>query len=128
MGGNGGTGGSGTGGMGGMGGSTPAGCTEATADDHLNDKNVDISFPGANLMYSPGCIKVTAGTTVTFNGNFAFHPLAGGSSPPTVDAASPIKNTSTGMSAKFDLPTAGTFDYFCQNHYLSGMTGTVIVK
>jgi plastocyanin len=64
---------------------------------------------------------------VTFNGSFANHPLAGGSSPPTVDATSPIKATATGTTATFAMTTAGSYGYFCEAHYTIGMMGALFV-
>ena len=52
------------------------------------------------------CARIKAGTTVTFMGDFSFHPLAGGD-PGTVgmpDTSSPITVTTTGMSKSFTLP------------------------
>jgi plastocyanin len=65
---------------------------------------------------------------VTFNGAFASHPLSGGNNPPTVDASSPIKQTSTGTTATFAMSTAGTYGFFCDLHYTLGMMGALFVE
>lgn len=105
-------------------------CDAMHAEDHTADANVDISFPGngPSFAYAPNCIKIKAGNSVTFKGDFMAHKLAGGSNPPTPDPNSPIKETGSGMSAQFKFPTAGTFPYFCEYHYLGGMKGTIFVE
>lgn len=114
----------GTGGAGGG----PAVCDMTTAEDHTADANVDITFlVNGKLRYAPSCIKVKAGATVTFKGDFFTHPLAGGGSPPAIDASSPIQLTQSGMTATFALPKAGTYPYFCTHHYAVGMKGTIFV-
>ena len=127
----------GGGGMGGMGGAPCMpmdinGCTEATAEDHTADAMVAIAFGGTTgFAYSPPCIKVNAGATVTFNGAFISHPLEPGEvkcNAPTVDMSSPIKETTTGMTASFMLPTAGTYPFYCGEHFAAGMKGAIFVK
>jgi plastocyanin len=110
-------------------GSTPPPACDATMDDTAQTA-VTIKFGGSvGLAYDTPCIKVKAGTPVTFAGDFSAHPLAGGASPPTVDTTSPIKETRTGTSATFTLATAGTYKYFCEFHYSSnGMAGTIVVE
>jgi plastocyanin len=90
---------------------------------------VTITFPmGVNLVYTPNCIKVKTGTMVTFSGAFANHPLAGGNNPPTVDTTSPITATSTGTTASFNIANAGSFGFFCENHFASGMKGAIFAQ
>jgi plastocyanin len=105
------------------------GCDEATAEDHTGQSQVTISFGGAGgFVYTPACIKVTAGTMVTFMGSFSGHPLAGGNNPPTVDPSSPIVETTSGTQATFILSTAGAYGYFCEFHYPFGMEGAIFVQ
>lgn len=121
----------GAGGAGGEGGSGPVlvnGCDEATAEDHSADAKVAIAFGGAvGFKYSPACIKVKAGTTVTFNGDFVSHPLSGGLDG-TKDANSPIKETLSGATKDFVLADVGTYGFFCEFHQAGGMKGAVFVK
>jgi plastocyanin len=119
----------------GTGGSTGTGtnivdtCNEATAMDATSMNAVTINFGGsAGLAYSPKCVKVKAGTMVTFSGSFTTHPLAGGNSPPTVDATSPIHETKTGMSAAFTMSSPGAYGFFCEVHFGSGMQGAIFVQ
>ena len=84
---------------------------------------------GLGLKYSPACIRVKAGTDVTFNGSFSNHPLrAGDAGPPaTVDPNSPIKSTDAGSTATFTMSAAGTYPYYC-NFHKPGMAGAVFVE
>ncbi len=118
-------------GAGGDGGSGPVlvnNCDEATAVDHTADLKVQIDFGGAaGFKYSPPCLIMKAGSSVSFAGDFASHPLSGGVDG-TKDPASPIKDTNSGNSASFALPSAGTFGFFCQFHQAGGMKGAIFVK
>ena len=132
-GGTGGTGGSATGGTGGTGGSTMSmlvnGCDPATAEDHSADATTTITSMG--LKYSPPCIKISAGASVTFSSNFGAHPLVGGEFVDGMkqpDAGSPIEATSSGNSATFTFPNAGSYGYYCDFHVASGMAGAVFVE
>jgi plastocyanin len=67
---------------------------------------------------------------VTFNGNFSFHPLQGGTVVGMVltpDPTSPIMPTATGMSATFNLANQGDYGYYCTAHGLTGMMGAIFV-
>ncbi len=108
------------------------GCDPKTATDRTADATVNVDFGGAlGLTYDPPCIKIKAGSSVKFVGTFAVHPLLGGTvtgATATPDAASPIKETTSGMEATFVLPAAGTFPYYCGEHFSTGMTGAVFVE
>jgi plastocyanin len=73
-------------------------------------------------QYSPNCVKIKVGQSVTWNSGFATHPLgaSGGDSP------SPIATTSTGTTVSFSFPNAGTYGFACGIHPLS-MFGAVLV-
>jgi plastocyanin len=104
------------------------GCDPATAENHTTNATVTIDFGGAaGLAYKPPCIKIATGTVVTFAGAFTSHPLAGGMAG-TLDATSPIKETLVGTSAMFTFATAGTFPYYCEDHFASGMQGAIFVQ
>lgn len=137
----GGTGGAGgAGGAGGMGGAGGAGgsgggamlingCDQATAEDFTGMATPTVQFVG--LSYSPACMRVKAGATVTFEGNFASHPLEGGTVTdgiPMSDPNSPITKTNTGMSASFKLSNEGVVPYYCTFHAASGMKGAIFVE
>src|SRR3954467_9272292 len=122
----GGTGGSsGTGGSTGTGGSSSGslinGCDPATAADHTGDANVDVTFPNGGITYAPPCIKIKAGSTVTWKGDFSKHPLLAGTvkglTAPVPDDNSPITDAS-GMVKVVTFDAAGTFPYYCMYHYV----------
>jgi len=123
-GGAGGSGGSGgTGGTGGTGMCTAAfaGCSsymDLTAD--AADRTIAFTFS----KYTPNCIRVKTGQTVTFSGNFAQHPLAQSCGPDGV-----LFN-STGMSKSFTFQAAGDYGYYCTfhgNQLGQGMSGSISV-
>ncbi len=93
------------------------GCTDASYSDQ--------TAAGATITWdftvSPKCVKIKAGQTVTWNGNFATHPI----NPFGGDQGSPVPSTSTGNTAKGTFPTAGTFGFHCVNH--PSMLGAVKV-
>jgi plastocyanin len=107
----------GSGGHAGGGGGAPAAFTslmpcEAEAD---YETGTTITFPaGGGFSYAPSCLKVPAGTTVTFSGDFSSHPLK----PSTRgDATSnPITSKSSGSSATFTFSTRGFYPYYCGYH------------
>ncbi len=109
------------------------GCTLATAEDHTKDAApVVINFGGAiGVKYAPACIVIGKGQSVTFTGSFSAHPLQagtvddGGAHPAT---GSPIQATSTGATATFAIPSAGTFPYYCTIHANAGMKGAIYAK
>ena len=107
------------------------GCNIATAMDMTGMANVAITFPNGSFTYAPPCVKVSVGTTVTFNGNFVSHPLQGGTVVgvmATPSAVGPFATeTNSGVTADFLMSSAGTFPYYCTFHYPAGMYGAVFV-
>lgn len=94
-----------------------------------------VSFGGQDgsplFGYSPPCLHVAPGATVTFSGDFSVHPLASGTSPTDRAAGSPnnpIPETVSGSSLTVTFPAAGTYPYFCEMHYAAGMAGVVRVE
>lgn len=106
------------------------GCDKATAVDMTASAMVKVAV-GPNLMtvYSPACIRIKKGMSVTFEGNFAAHPTVGGTvgAPPMPDSSSPIKQTMSGTSATFTFDLAGTYPYYCEYHAPT-MAGAVFVE
>jgi plastocyanin len=127
---------SGMGGAGGDGGAGGAsnllnGCDADGADavDRTADPALTIVNVGST-SYDPRCVKVAVGTDITFNVNFAIHPLVGGeivAGAPTPDPESDIPNTTTGDTVTFALDTAGVFPYYCNVH-APGMAGVIFVE
>lgn len=113
----------------GMPGDTINGCTEATAEDQTGKADFTITF--TSFAYTPPCVKVSAGTNVTFSGDFASHPLVGGEvsgGTKFPDPTSPITMTNTGMTATFTLANPGTFPFYCDLHTGLKMYGVVYVQ
>jgi plastocyanin len=114
----GGTSGGGTGGGTGGGGGSSAGFMSfapcAAATDYV--AGTTINFGGAvGFNYDPKCLKVSAGATVTFSGDFLTHPLAP-SAMRGDPANNPIVNMSDGTTASFVFPMPGFYAYLCNFH------------
>lgn len=108
------------------------GCDPMALVDHTKDATVEITFGGAvGLKYAPPCIKIKSGTKVTFTGNLGAHPLAAGEvvmNKATNDPTSPIKTTSMGTTVSFTIAAAGSYPYYCDEHYTSGMVGLIVAE
>ena len=94
------------------------GCTVANAQD-ARGPAADRTVTFANYAYTPRCLRIVAGQTVTFSGAFGSHPLVGGAvenGVPTADPSSPIPVTTSGTTQDVPLPDAGVFPYFCGIH------------
>lgn len=114
-GGSGGGGGSGSGGSGGSGAGFMAFLPCDTASSYVSTPTT-ITFGGAvGFDYAPKCLKVPAGTSVTFSGEFATHPLTP-SATRGDPANNPIVNMSNGTTASFTFPTPGFYAYLCNFH------------
>lgn len=66
------------------------------------------ALPAAAAKYSPSCMRIKAGQSVTFAGNFAIFPLA-----PMGQgaAASPIAPTAAGATASFTFAAKGRYSF-----------------
>jgi plastocyanin len=124
--GSGGTSGGGSGGTaaGGTGGGTPGFMSVlpcASESSYMTGATVNFGLIGTppSLTYDPKCLKVPAGSTVTFSGDFGSHPLE-----PSLrrgaQSGNPITSTGVqpdgGMSKSFTFSTPGFFAYFCAFH------------
>lgn len=115
---------------------TVNGCDPGTALDLTAQSAVSVAFGGAvGMAYSPRCLRVKAGTQVTFNGNFTFHPLLAGLVQgavltPAAAGTTPLPTTaqSTGTSATFTLTPAGEYGFYCAVHATLGMSGAIFVE
>jgi len=115
----------GTGGTSGSGGGTGGGSgggsgfiavAPCKAESNYTIDATSIAFGGAeDNFYNPTCLKVPAGTTVTFSGDFGTHPLAPSAARGTL-TGNPITVTSVGSTASFTFPTAGFWAYTCMVH------------
>jgi plastocyanin len=92
-----------------------------------------VKIAAEGLSFTPRCLELAAGQTVSFEGRLSAHPLAPGS-PNDPDAGSPnnpIAITSSGASVTFTFEERGTYPYFCQLHAFGdgqGMAGAVRVR
>jgi plastocyanin len=126
----GGTSGAGTGGA--SAGGTPGFMAVAPcADESAYVSGTTVNFGGAlSANYDPKCLKVPAGTTVTFSGDFSMHPLTPSAMRGnTTD--NPIVNMSAGTTATVTFPNAGFYAYLCNFHGSDNgtfMTGVVWVQ
>lgn len=105
------------------------GCEIETATNWFDSPGQSITFSGC-CSYSPPCVKINAGDSITFSGSFLSHPLNPGfteGGPPTADPGSPIVVTSSGSQASFTFVDAGVDPFYCGNHFGAGMFGTVFV-
>jgi plastocyanin len=119
----------GTAGGGGMGDPLLNGCQKSMATDMKAVATVPIGNSG--LSYTPACVIVDAGTDVTMNLNFAIHPTVPGTvvgNTTTPDNTSPIPTTQSGTTVLFTMPNAGSFPYYCSNHFSGGMMGVIYVE
>ena len=89
------------------------GCTSFTDATAQNDPRA-ISFPTglSAAQYTPNCIKIKVGQSVTWNGSFTNHPLM----PFNGDSNNPVTTTSSGTTKSFTFPAAGTYGFACQFH------------
>jgi plastocyanin len=104
------------------------GCTLATA--------MDLTMPGAarviavtDDMYTPNCLRIAAGQSVTWNGDFSNHPLAPGrlvGNQVQAQPGNPITTTNTGTTVSVAFPAAGEWAFYCPNH-APGMAGAIFV-
>ena len=89
-------------------------CT--TESDYMTGTTtVNFGLLSGGFAYAPKCLKVSAGTTVTFSGDFGSHPLEPSALRGTL-TGNPITSTSAGTTASFTFPAPGFYAYFCQFH------------
>jgi plastocyanin len=94
--------------------------------DFTGEESVTITFPeGSSAQYTNRCAKVKLGTPVTWQGNFAFHPLApaGGDEPSPIPT---VYENPDGNALTVVMDRVGTFGFICAYHPL-GMYGAVEV-
>lgn len=104
------------------------GCTEMAAMDRT-DPGAQRSVTFAGFAYTPRCLKVKVGQTVTWNGDLSFHPLRAGAivdNQPMAQPGNPIPSTSAGNTVSVTFNAAGDFGYYCAVHQ-PGMAGAIYV-
>lgn len=102
-----------------------AGCSASNVVDLTTSPAPTIHFPNGNQTYSPRCLRIKLGQSVTFSGNFSGHPLAQACGPTRVVSAT------SGNSATFGFTEGlGSYGFYCEMHGSStgaGMTGAIEV-
>jgi plastocyanin len=102
-------------------------------------KYVDATAAGASravaftfFKYSPACLTIATGQSVTFSGDFYSHPLRAGAAPSAGgDAGSsqnPIASMNGGTTASFTFAQPGIYPYYCAAHENVGMYGAIQVR
>ncbi len=87
----------------------------------LYSTNHVIIFGGTvGLNYSPNELTVAVGDTITWQGSFSTHPLSSTSVPQGGEGF----QKSSGTSFSYTVQAPGTYNYKCDVHALSGMTGS----
>jgi plastocyanin len=105
------------------------GCTIFT-DASAAASTRTISFAGN--QYSPGCLTIAPGQSVTFTGDFTKHPLRPGVAPSLGGGQGTTPNpiptqTTSGTALTVTFPVAGTYPFYCAVHQSEGQTGAVQV-
>ena len=92
------------------------GCTQAAADDMTGQSSVTLDWSNPHQS----CIRISAGTTVTFDGDFVSHPMGDG----TVDG--PSNGPFSGNPDAIVFEGGGAWAYYCTAHGLN-MQGVIYV-
>jgi plastocyanin len=92
-------------------GATVNGCT-AFEDDTAGGATVTGPSGATPAQYTPNCVHIKVGQSVTWNSNFTSHPLA----PFNGDTPNPITSTATGTTASVTFANPGTFGFHCGIH------------
>jgi plastocyanin len=84
------------------------------------------------FKYSPACLTIAAGQSVTFSGDFFSHPLRAGVAPSAGGEAgppqNPIASVNGGTTASFAFARPGIYPYHCAAHENIGMYGAIQVR
>ena len=105
-------------------------CAPADYVDRSDAAAERVVRPRGSTGYTPRCVLIRAGQSVTFEMNFTAHPLVPGiPHGPTAGATTPnlIPRTTTGASVVVAFPGAGNFPFYCNVHGHVGMAGVVRV-
>lgn len=105
---------------------------------YFKDRSADsalrvVTFGGTiGLNYSPSCMEIAAGQSVSFQGVFGTHPLSPGSGPTATKDGSPNNPITTpaadATEISFTFPTPGQYPYYCAQHVGGGMVGVIKVR
>jgi plastocyanin len=107
---------------------TYSGCT--TLEDHTGEDMVTVTVvadPTTLFAYSPHCIRVSAGTTVSIPGS-AIHPLT---SAPCSPSDTPLPPDPTTTDGDYTFTGTGSYGFYCAVHGApsgAGMAGVIVVE
>lgn len=102
------------------------GCARASATD-LTAPGAARTITTVALSYSPHCVRIKTGQSVTWNADFQIHPLQGGTVIGGPDDTSPIGLTSSGATKTIAFPDPGVYGYYCVVH-TTLMMGAIYVE
>lgn len=105
-------------------------CTPSDYDDRSGDMAERTIAPRGSTGYTPRCVIVRVGQSVTFAMDFSTHPLVPGvPHGPRTGATSPnlIPPQRTGTQAMVTFTAAGNYPFYCDVHGHVGMAGVVRV-
>lgn len=106
-------------------------CTAMNYADRSAGSDTDrVVRPRGTTGYTPRCLVIRAGQSLTFEMDFAEHPLVPGiPHGPTAGATSinPIAMQSSGTTYAVTFASAGHYPFYCNRHGHVGMAGVVRV-
>jgi plastocyanin len=84
-----------------------------------------ILFGGSfGFEYSPKQLNVSVGDTIRWEGSFTNHPLSSTSVPQGAQTF----HSATGSTFSYNVQVGGTYNYECDLHAASGMTGSFVAS
>lgn len=91
---------------------TVNGCTTFTDETDAGTPTITGPSSATPAQYTPNCVHIKVGQSVTWTSNFGSHPLqaAGGTTP------SPITGQTSGTSVTYTFTSPGTYGYECGVH------------
>ena len=84
----------------------------AANDFRGNDAVVVFADGPSPAQYTPNCLTISAGQTITFKGNFTYHPITGKGG----DSPTPMPDRRQGTELKVTFANAGIFGFECEFH------------
>ena len=105
-------------------------CVDTSYVDQSASDAERVVRPRGSTGYTPRCVIIRAGQSLTFEMDFAAHPLVPGiPHGPTAGATTPnlIPRMTMGASVVVAFPGAGYFPFYCDRHGHVGMAGVVRV-
>ncbi len=89
---------------------------------------VNHSIVGSGMAWSPDVLTINVGDTVTWTNSSGTHNVNGTTTTFSSNPESFGNSIGTGWTYEHVFSIAGTYDYQCDVHSLSGMTGTITVQ